>query len=39
LGSDVYATPTIWGGRIYQRVAHTEKGRRQEMLYCLGLKE
>jgi outer membrane protein assembly factor BamB len=39
LGSDVYATPTICGGRIYQRVAHTDKGQRQEMLYCLGLKE
>jgi outer membrane protein assembly factor BamB len=37
LGDEVFATPTIAGGRIYHRVAHrTEEGSRQEMLYCLG---
>lgn len=36
LGSEAMATPTICGGRIYMRVAITEKGHRQEMLYCVG---
>ena len=39
LGSEVIATPAICGGRIYMRVAASEKGRRQEMLYCLGKRE
>lgn len=38
LGDNVFATPTICGGRIYVRVAHEEKGNRQEYLYCLGQK-
>lgn len=36
LGNDVFATPTICGGRIYMRVAFSSEGKRQEMLYCLG---
>ncbi len=36
LGNEVLATPTICGDRIYLRVAIQEKGRRQEMLYCIG---
>lgn len=36
LGDNVFATPSICGGRIYLRVAHHEDGRRQEYLYCLG---
>ena len=36
LGNDVMATPTICGGRIYMRLAVTQKGQRQEMLYCVG---
>lgn len=36
LGDDVFATPAICGGRIYQRVAELEDGRRQEYLYCIG---
>jgi hypothetical protein len=36
LGTEALATPTICGSRIYMRVATQEKGRRQEMLYCLG---
>jgi outer membrane protein assembly factor BamB len=35
LGDEVFATPTICGGKIYMRVAHTEGEKRQEMLYCL----
>ncbi len=35
LGSEVFATPTICGGRIYMRVAEEQEGRRQETLYCL----
>lgn len=38
LGSEVFATPTICGGRIYMRVAEQVDGHRQEMLYCLGEK-
>jgi hypothetical protein len=36
LGDEVYATPTICGGRIYMRAASIKDGRRQETLYCLG---
>lgn len=36
LGSSVFATPVICGGRIYHRVAHEVEGRRQEFVYCLG---
>ncbi len=36
LGNEVFATPTICGGRIYLRVATQEDGQRREMLYCLG---
>ena len=36
LGKDVFATPTIVGGRIYTRVVMENDGQRQEMLFCLG---
>ena len=36
LGNSVFSTPAICGGRIYNRVAVDENGRRQEMLYCIG---
>jgi len=36
LGDEVFATPAICGGRIYQRVASTKDKKRQEGLYCLG---
>ncbi|HUY92696.1 MAG TPA: PQQ-binding-like beta-propeller repeat protein [Pirellulales bacterium] len=36
LGDDVYATPAICGGRIYQRVAEQAGDVRQEWLYCIG---
>ncbi|HRA89532.1 MAG TPA: PQQ-binding-like beta-propeller repeat protein, partial [Planctomycetaceae bacterium] len=36
LGDSVFSTPAVCGSRIYQRVAHTVDGIRQEMLYCLG---
>jgi outer membrane protein assembly factor BamB len=36
LGDEVMATPTFCGSRIYLRVATHDKGRRQEMLYCVG---
>ncbi len=36
LGSEVLATPTICGNRIYMRVTERGKAPRQEMLYCLG---
>lgn len=36
LGTEVMATPTFCGNRIYMRVATTTDGKRQEMLYCLG---
>jgi outer membrane protein assembly factor BamB len=39
LGSQALATPTICGGQIFMRVAVQQKGRRQEMLYCLGKRE
>lgn len=36
LGDSVFSTPAVCGGRIYQRVAHTVDGQRQEVLYCIG---
>ena len=36
LGNEVFATPTICGGRIYFRVAESLRGGRQERLYCIG---
>ena len=36
LGEEVFATPTISGGRIYTRVATKVDGRRVETLYCIG---
>jgi len=36
LGDEVFATPTICGGRIYHRVAEHSGTQRQEVLYCLG---
>lgn len=39
LGDEVFATPVITGNRIYQRIAHTTGGTRQEILYCLGEKK
>ncbi len=38
LGSDVYATPTIVGSRIYMRVSAQRDGKRVESLYCIGAK-
>ena len=38
LPGEVYATPTVCGGRIYVRVAVKEKGTRQEKLFCIGEK-
>ena len=38
LGDEVFATPTICGGRIYLRVATQQDGQRRETLYCLGVK-
>lgn len=38
LGDNVFATPTICGGRIYARVAFEQDGKRREFLYCLGQK-
>ena len=35
LGDSVFATPAICGGRIYQRIARTENGTRQEYLVCI----
>ncbi|MDA0835846.1 MAG: PQQ-binding-like beta-propeller repeat protein [Planctomycetota bacterium] len=36
LGTEVFATPTFCGNRIYMRVAEQQGDRRQEMLYCIG---
>jgi outer membrane protein assembly factor BamB len=36
VAGEVFATPAICGGRIYQRVAIDREGQRQEMLYCWG---
>jgi outer membrane protein assembly factor BamB len=38
LAEEVFATPTICGSRIYMRAASTVDGKRQESLYCLGVK-
>lgn len=38
LGDEVFATPTICGGRVYMRIAIAKDGKRQEWLYCLGAK-
>lgn len=38
LAEEVFATPTICGGRIYFRAANTTDGLRQETLYCVGEK-
>jgi outer membrane protein assembly factor BamB len=38
LGSDVFATPTIVGSRIFMRVAAQNDGKREEFLYCVGQK-
>ncbi|MDB5386016.1 MAG: pvadh, partial [Planctomycetaceae bacterium] len=38
LGDEVFATPTICGGRIYFRVANQVDGKRQEQLICVGEK-
>lgn len=35
LNAEVFATPTICGGRIYFRVGVTEKEQRQEYLICI----
>lgn len=39
LGSEVFATPSFAGNRIYLRVADIADGRRQEFLYCIGGKD
>jgi hypothetical protein len=36
LGTEAFATPTFLDGRIYFRGAVSEKGQRQEMLFCIG---
>ncbi|WLD11111.1 PQQ-binding-like beta-propeller repeat protein [Planctellipticum variicoloris] len=36
LGTEVFATPTVCGGRIYHRVAVQQGEERQEFVYCLG---
>ena len=38
LGSDVFATPSFAGDRIYLRVSEKQDGKRQEFLYCIGAK-
>jgi outer membrane protein assembly factor BamB len=38
LGDEAMATPTICGGRIYLRVALKKAGKREEWLYCIGMK-
>lgn len=38
LGDEVYATPSVCGGRIYLRVVEKKGEERQEVLYCLGEK-
>lgn len=35
LGTEVLATPTICGNRVYMRVSERGKSPRQEMLYCI----
>ncbi len=36
LGSDVFATPSFAGDRIYVRASEKQNGKRQEFLYCVG---
>jgi len=36
LGDEVYATPTIVGGKIYLRIAEYVNGKRQESVVCVG---
>lgn len=36
LGDEVFATPTICGGRIYMRIARQGKDSRQESIVCIG---
>ncbi len=39
LGNQVFATPTVVGGRVFHRVVgKDDKGARQEWLYCFGAK-
>jgi outer membrane protein assembly factor BamB len=38
LGNEVFATPTVCGGRIYMRIAVKQNGSRQEKLVCIGEK-
>lgn len=38
LGDEVFATPTVCGGRIYVRAAVKANGVRQEKLFCIGEK-
>jgi len=38
LGAEIFATPVICGNRLYQRVAHRDGSKRQEMLYCIGIR-
>jgi outer membrane protein assembly factor BamB len=38
LGDEAMASPAICGGRIYLRHAKKEGGKRQEMLYCVGIR-
>lgn len=35
LGTEMFASPTICGNRIFLRVANSTGGKRQEMLYCI----
>jgi outer membrane protein assembly factor BamB len=35
LGDEVFATPSICGGKIYHRVAEIKGDQRQEVLYCI----
>lgn len=39
LGDEVFATPTICGGKIFLRVAESTGGERKELLYCIGATE
>jgi hypothetical protein len=36
LGKEMMATAAVCGGRLYLRVASKDKGKRQEVLYCVG---
>lgn len=36
LGSDVFATPSFAGNRVFLRVSDKLDGKRQEFLYCIG---